>query len=127
MSTLDLSPEIARVLDLERTLENLGGDQELLREIMDFFVELVPQQIEDLAAAVQAGEVATVGLQAHGMKGGAGNVGAVRVAATARELEMLAKDGNLAGAAELVQQLREDFRELHEVLPRLDWANLGIT
>ena len=125
MSTLDLSPEIARVLDLEHTLENLGGDHELLREIMDFFVELMPQQIEDLAAAVLAGDVATVGLQAHGMKGGSGNVGAVRVVATARELEMLAKDGSLAGAAELVQQLREDFRELHEVLPRLDWTKLG--
>ncbi len=125
MSMLELSPEITRVLDLEHTLENLGGDNELLREIMDFFVELVPQQIEDLAAAVQAGDVATVGLQAHGMKGGAGNVGAVRVAATARELEMLAKQGSLSGAAELVQQLRDDFRELHEVLPRLDWSKLG--
>jgi HPt (histidine-containing phosphotransfer) domain-containing protein len=124
MSTLDLSPEISRVLDLPRTLENLGGDAELLREIMDFFVELVPQQIEDLSAAVQAGEVATVGLQAHGMKGGAGNVGAVRVAATARELEMLAKEGSLTGATGLVQQLRDDFRELAEVLPRLDWSQL---
>jgi HPt (histidine-containing phosphotransfer) domain-containing protein len=124
MSTLDLSPEITRVLDLPRTLEKMGGDPELLREIMDFFVELVPQQIEDLAAAVQAGDVATVGLQAHGMKGGAGNVGAVRVAATARQLEMLAKEGTLTGAAELVQQLREDFREMTEVLPRLDWSRL---
>ncbi len=38
---------------------------------------------------------------------------------------MLAKDGSLAGAAELVQQLGEDFRELREVLPRLDWSKLG--
>ncbi len=125
MSMLDLSPEITRVLDLERTLENLGGDHELLREIMDFFVELIPQQIEDLAAAVLAGDVTTVGLQAHGMKGGAGNVGAVRVAATARELEMLAKEGSLEGASELVQRLRDEFRDLHEILPRLDWSQLG--
>lgn len=125
MSMLDLSPEITRVLDLEHTLENLGGDHELLREIMDFFVELMPQQIEDLAAAVLAGDVATVGLQAHGMKGGAGNVGAIRVAATARELEMLAKGGSLAGAPELVQRLRADFRDVHQVLPRLDWSKLG--
>jgi HPt (histidine-containing phosphotransfer) domain-containing protein len=124
MSMLDLSPEITRVLDLEHTLENLGGDPELLREIMDFFVEMVPQQIDELAMAVQAGDVATVGLQAHGMKGGAGNVGAVRVAATARELEMLAKGGTLTGADELVERLREDFREMHGVLPRLDWSKL---
>jgi HPt (histidine-containing phosphotransfer) domain-containing protein len=125
MTMLDLSPEITRVLDLTHTLENLGGDPELLREIMDFFVEMVPQQIDDLAAAVAAGDLTTVGLQAHGMKGGAGNVGAVHMAATARELELLAKSGTLAGAAEMVARLRDNFRDVIDVLPRLDWSRLA--
>lgn len=124
MSLLDLSPEVTRVLDLARTLDNLGGDQDLLRQIMDFFVEMVPQQIDDLAASVADADLPAVVLQAHGMKGGAGNVGAVCVAATARELEMLAKGGSLVGATELVARLREDFADVTAAVQRLDWSAL---
>ncbi len=122
MATLDIAPEIARVFDIETTLENLGGDCGLLREVLDFFMDLTPQQIDDLATIVAAGDVATVCLQAHGLKGGASNVGAVRIADTARELELLAKGGSLTGAAALVARLRDDFTELKATLPQLDWS-----
>jgi len=125
MALLDISPEITRVLDLEGSLENLGHDIELLREILDFFLEMAPGQIDDLAAVVAAGDVAAVDLQAHGMKGGASNVGAVRVAATARELENLAKGHSLQGAEELMDRLRGDFEEFKAVLPRIDWSQFS--
>ena len=49
-------------------------------------------KLAELAVAVQAGDVAAVDLQAHSMKGGSANVGAVRLSAAARELELLAKE-----------------------------------
>lgn len=122
MTPVDVSPEIARVLDLDGTLQNLGGDPELYREILDFFMEMVPQQLDDLQQVLEAGDVPAVDLQAHAMKGGGANVGAVRLTATARDLEMLAKAGSLEGGAELVAQMRRDFAEFEAAVSQVDWS-----
>jgi two-component system, sensor histidine kinase and response regulator len=124
MSPVDVAPEISRVLDIEGTLANLGDDPELFEELVDFFLEIAPQQLDDLEAVVQAGDVDAVDLQAHAMKGGAANVGAVRVAEASRELEMLAKGGSLEGAADLFARIRGEFDDFQRVLPQLDWASL---
>jgi HPt (histidine-containing phosphotransfer) domain-containing protein len=125
MAPVDVRPEIARVLSLAETLANLGDDPELLRELLDFFVEVAPQQLDDLEAVIAAGDVAATEMLAHGMKGGAANVGAVRMAATARELELLTKDGSLEGAEALMTDLRAEFAALAAVLPGVDWQRLG--
>ena len=125
MSPVDIAPEIARVLDVKATLENLGGDPELLREILDYFLEMAPQQLDDLQAAVTARDVAAVDLQAHSMKGGSANVGAVQLSATARELEMLAKTGSLEGSEQLVAAMREELQALQQAVAQVDWTTLA--
>ena len=125
MSPVDVAPEISRVLDIEGTLSNLGGDPELYQELFDFFLDLVPGQLDDLEAAVTAGDVPAVDLQAHSMKGGAANVGAVRVAEASRELEILAKGGSLEGASALFAQIREEFSALQEAVAGLDWSQIS--
>lgn len=125
MAPLATTPEIAHVLDLEGTLNNLGGDPELLQEILDYFVELVPGQLDDLEAVLRAGDVSAVDLQAHAMKGGAANVGAIRVSEVARELELLAKGGGLDGAVDLFQRLRDEFEALRAVVPTIDWSTIS--
>jgi HPt (histidine-containing phosphotransfer) domain-containing protein len=74
---------------------------------------------------VTAAETPAVDLQAHAMKGGAANVGAIRVAEVARELELLAKSGSLTGAEDLVAHLRREIEALEAVAPMIDWASLA--
>lgn len=125
MVPVDVTAEITSVLSLDETLANLGGDPELLKELLDFFVEIAPQQLDDLEAAIAAADMAAVEMQAHGMKGGAANVGAVGMTAPARRLEFLAKEGGLDGAAALLNELRTEFAKLQTVLPRIDWSALS--
>ncbi len=125
MSPVDVAPEISRVLDIEGTLSNLGGDPELYQELFDFFLDLVPGQLDELEAAVTAGDVPGVDLQAHSMKGGAANVGAVRVAEASRELEMLAKGGSLEGASTIFARIREEFTALQQAVAGLDWSQIS--
>jgi HPt (histidine-containing phosphotransfer) domain-containing protein len=124
MTPTEIAPEITSVLSLDSTLANLGGDAELLRELLDFFVEIAPQQLDELQAAVAAGDQASVQLQAHSMKGGAANVGVVRMMTIARDLELLARDGSLEGAEAMVQALRDEFASLQAIMPRIDWQVL---
>jgi len=124
MSPVDIAPEITRVLDLNTTLDNLGGDPELLQEILEYFMEMAPQQMDQLQAAVESQDVEAVDLQAHSMKGGSANVGAVRLSAVARDLELLAKGGSLEGSVELYERMREEFVALEAVVPRIEWDSL---
>lgn len=125
MTPVDVAPEISRVLDIAGTLNNLGGDPELYQELFEFFMDLAPGQLNELDEVVQAGDIAAVDLQAHAMKGGAANVGAVQVAETSRALEMLAKGGSLDGAAELLAAILQAFADLQAVAPSIDWSTIS--
>jgi HPt (histidine-containing phosphotransfer) domain-containing protein len=79
--------------------ERVEGDVELLREIIALFLEDSPRLIEDVRAAVAAGDAAGLKRAAHTLKGAAANFGAAPVVAVALELELMGRTGNLSGAA----------------------------
>ncbi len=112
------------VMDLGAAMAQMDGDAELLQEIVEIFVETGPEQLQALDAAIGAGDAAHVALVAHGMKGGASNFCAGRFVAAARALEMLAKDGGLDGAADLLARLQADFTELVEVAAVVNWREV---
>ena len=70
MSQLNKTDNSARVVDLQQALANMEGDVELLQEIVEVFLEVAPEQLDELTAGIEAGEVGSVGTLAHGMKGG---------------------------------------------------------
>jgi HPt (histidine-containing phosphotransfer) domain-containing protein len=122
MASMQIASEITGILAIEDTLSNLGGDPELLQELLDFFLEIMPSQLNDLEEAVTAGDSAAVDLQAHSIKGGSANVGAVRVSALAGDLEKRAKSGNLDGAHEMVADIRKAFSDVQDAVPRINWG-----
>lgn len=112
------------VLDLTAALAQMDGDAELLQEIVGIFLETGPEQLEAIAAALAARDAAQVALVAHGMKGGASNFCAGRFVGAARELELAAKGGSLAGAADLLARMRAEFAELQDVAAAVDWTEV---
>ena len=127
MSQLNKTDNSARVVDLQQALANMEGDVELLQEIVEVFLEVAPEQLDELTAGIEAGEVGSVGTLAHGMKGGAANIGADAFVAAAHELEQLARDGSLSGAQELLENLRDEFMTLRDVLEGVDWPQIAAT
>lgn len=127
MSQLNKTDNSARVVDLQQALANMEGDVELLQEIVEVFLEVAPEQLDELTAGIEAGEVGSVGTLAHGMKGGAANIGADAFVAAAHELEQLARDGSLSGAQELLENLRDEFNTLRAVLEGVDWPQIAAT
>ncbi len=75
-------------------LDRLGGNQELLKEVIQVFLNDVPLQIENLKKRLAEEEKAAVVRQAHTLKGAAANIGAERVRETAWELEQAAGGGD---------------------------------
>jgi len=52
--------------------------------------------------------------EAHRLKGAAGNLSAKRLAELALKLELLGRTGNLAGAEEVINSLRNEYKRLEE-------------
>ena len=81
----------------------------LLEAMEATFLKTAPEDLAALSAAAGAGDVENARLYAHRMKGNAAGVGARRLSAAAREMEMGAASGGVP-SREDVERLNELFR-----------------
>lgn len=115
----------SNVMDIAAALNNMDGDAELLREIVEIFLDTADDQIAGLRSAIAAGDVKTVAIDSHGMKGGASNFCAGAFVQAALELELLAKGGTLEGADALLDRMVEHLEELREVESYINWDEVA--
>jgi len=78
-------------MDLTHLRELVGGDEEVMGEILDLFLEDAPRQIAALGEAITQGRWEEAGRLAHTLKGSASNVGAEPLRHAAWSLEQHAK------------------------------------
>jgi two-component system, sensor histidine kinase and response regulator len=104
------------IFDVGAALSRVGGDEPLLKELIEVFVEEYPGWIADLKAAVTAADAPWVRRAAHTIKGAVDNCGAGSAYDAAFRLERMAGEGRLAGAEEAAAAL--DL-EIQRLLPAL--------
>src|SRR3954468_888897 len=85
---------------------NPGDNDEFLREITGIFLEDTPLRIAELEQSLAAGDVAKFTRAAHSIKGSSANLGAMALRAVAENLEHQARKEGTAGAAPLVQGIK---------------------
>jgi two-component system, sensor histidine kinase and response regulator len=104
------------VLEPEEFEEQLGGDRELMVEIIDLFFEECRRQIAEMRLALANGNFTQLSRLAHTIKGSLGSLRATRARWRAHELEF-------AAGAENGDLCRESFsafeQDLSELAPEL--------
>ncbi len=100
------------IFDRPDFLARLGDDEELLREVVELFLEDAPQQLESIARAVAAGNAADIAPSAHQLKGAAANISARRAAEAASRLETAAKSGDSIVAGQEFAKLKNEMQQL---------------
>ena len=98
----------AVVFDLDGLLARVGGDRELMADIVRLFLEDYPGRLANVAAAIEAGDANALRVAAHALKGAAGNLGAVVVYEEASALEQIGADGHLDAARGVWERLQLD-------------------
>jgi len=88
-----------------RTMEEAGA-AEAVDGILDTFVATMPQRLDALAAAARASDAEPLQRAAHAFKSAAGTIGAGRLAALLEDMERAARDGDVAGACDKLEQVR---------------------
>jgi CheY-like chemotaxis protein len=102
--------------DLAAVLDRMGGDEELLREVMRYFLEDAPNLMVKIKESVESGDASELERAAHSLKGLAANFSAAATVDAAYRLEQLGRAGKAAGAGPLVQQMERALTKLSEAL-----------
>ena len=115
------APAPPQAFDRDGLLERLTGDTELAHRVVSGFLGEMAGQLAALAEAVGGADPNPVRLIAHSIKGAAANAGGVGLTEVARNMELLAKTGDLEGTRRLLPELtaglerfRGEVKELGE-------------
>ncbi|WP_367154373.1 EAL domain-containing protein [Methylomonas sp. HYX-M1] len=98
---------------LHQLREEIGQN---FNRLVEVYLEDVPLQIEQLSAALAASDPVQVRQLAHNLKGASRNLGAIQLAAIARELEEAGEASNLAQGEALLRKIRQQFTFVEQVL-----------
>jgi two-component system sensor histidine kinase/response regulator len=102
--------------DEAKALEHLGGDSELLDELVRMFMDRLPEQLEELRQCGTSGDLRRLSRLAHAQKGSAGAIGAVAARTLASALETACNGGNIDACRSVLGEL------LHALQALLDEA-----
>jgi len=110
----DASPEAG--FDFSAALNYVGGDRELLDELLGIFVEDAPIRMKALRHAIGNAEATELTREAHTLKGALKVIGATTAAGLAQGLEALGRDGNMSEADKLAVALEREMDRLMQSL-----------
>jgi HPt (histidine-containing phosphotransfer) domain-containing protein len=113
-----MSPNCDRepLMDWVRAMEVVQGDQALLKDMVDAFIEECPRLIGQIHDAIQTSDCALLQRAAHTIKGSMRYFGAQKIFDLAFELETLGRQGSLEGIPDRLPELET---ALDRLLPEM--------
>jgi CheY-like chemotaxis protein len=91
------------------SLRQMTGGREALGQVVEMFLQEAPGRIAALSEAVERQDAHALEFAAHRLKGGAGTLGAKRLAVLCEGLEVRAREGSCAGAADVLPEVRREL------------------
>jgi len=104
-------------------LDRIGGDEELLREVCEIFLEESPKLLKKLQQAVAAGDADGVVRAAHSLKGESSYLSASGTSRAARQLEEMGHNKDLSHARDTLAVLEREVAGLQLDLKALEGAH----
>lgn len=104
------------IFDVVAMVRNIGGDRELMEELVDLFLQRYQAMLEGIRAALADGDRQAVEQAAHLLKGTASNLCASEVVSSAGQLEALGRLGTLVEGPILYVQIEKAVLRLVHVL-----------
>ena len=112
------------VFDGKQAMSVVGGDMELLREVVQLFLKDYPDTMQKIQNAIREDDANGLNRAAHTLKGSVGNFGAGPAFETALRLEMMGRSGDMAGGMETYIALAREMDRLGRALEEFTGGNL---
>jgi PAS domain S-box-containing protein len=113
------APRSDRVLDQAALRDRVGGQAEILKQIVGLFQGECPRALGAMQAACAAGDAAELARAAHYFKSMVGSLAAPEAFAAAAQLETLGRLGDLTRASSALGELEEKTGQLQAALAAL--------
>jgi len=97
-------------------MARLMDDQNLVRTVIESFLEDIPRQLETLKNYLQSGDAIGAEQQAHTIKGASAIVGGNRLREAALSMEKAAGTGDLIATGRLMTEIEVEFGHLRRLL-----------
>jgi HPt (histidine-containing phosphotransfer) domain-containing protein len=95
----------------------MGAD--FIRELIDTYLEETPQLLAQLRQALAAGDAEAFRRAAHSLKSTSASFGALTLSTQARELELIAKSGELTAVGDKIDNLSAAYAQAAQALQEL--------
>jgi PAS domain S-box-containing protein len=103
-------------VDWQSAFETVGGDRQLLRELIQVFLNDQAKMLSTIDAALRKGDEKDLRISAHALKGALTHLGGKEPARLAMLLESMGKNGDLGKAQKTFEQLNRSLVDvLHEM------------
>jgi HPt (histidine-containing phosphotransfer) domain-containing protein len=106
------------VFEPEEVLDQIGGSTELLREMIEIFRSVYPDDMRNIEESLRSGDPETVRRAVHRMKGSVSNFGKRRAYRLALEMEDEARKNDLSKMDRRLNELRKELDSLLVELSR---------
>ena len=107
------------VLNLARLVEVYEDDRAGIMELLELMLKTNARYLDRLNSAVESRSMDAVREAAHGIKGSAGNVGAIALQREAQELEALSRDESWEDITAQAQRIRPAYDRLQLEIEKL--------
>ena len=111
-------------LDVKQLLSRLGGDEKLLHEVVEVFIDDAPKHVEALRGALGQGDAEAVESIAHSIKGELGYLGIAKVSQKARELEEMGRKHDLEQASRIFPSFEAEVSAIVAAMRRVNSLDL---
>jgi two-component system sensor histidine kinase/response regulator len=103
-------------IDWQEALRCTGGDADLMREILEVFLEEYPNMLAEVHHSIQAADTQRLRRAAHTLKGSCGYFAAHNAQSIAEELEHHAASGDFQKARESLDAMQNELKRIEPAL-----------
>jgi len=111
----------SNLANMADVMEAVDGDKELVRELVNDFLQIYPKQLDELIRAVQKSDPEMVERKAHSFKGSVGNFGVKSAQQLAYELEKMGREAKLDNADAVLNKLRLEMKKIDSYFSSDKW------
>jgi HPt (histidine-containing phosphotransfer) domain-containing protein len=104
------------IFDRDAVVNRVGGDMELLRELVGLFADDCPHQVAAVREALERQDLRAIERSAHTIKGVVSNFAARAAFDAAQRVESLGRKGELLQAREAFHVLLHELERLNAAL-----------
>ena len=103
-------------MNFKELAENLGLEEDEFQEIVELFLETSNADLNTLRSAIDREDTQQAVEVAHSIKGASGNLGFMAIYEVAKNVEMKAREKDLSGANEAVENIKKEVDRIAQAL-----------